>query len=295
MTSVNVLRRNAVTPGAPRPRAHHASTGSRMVMYGLLFAYAAVAIGPLLFILIGSLRTTPEILSDPLGLPEAPKLNNYGIAWEQANLSTYLWNSLIVTVAAVALCATVSTLAAYVLARMTFWGRGILGTFFLSGLMLPFQLATVPIYHLLASVGLVNSRLGLVLVYAATGLPLAVFILAAFFRQLPGELEEAARLDGAGEIRLFFSVMLPLVRPALTTVAAITFVLQWNDFFFPLVLMRSEEKFTVTVGLTSFFGQYSTDVGPLFAGLVLAILPLLLLFSVAFRQIISGLLVGASK
>ena len=133
--------------------------------------------------------------------------------------------------------------------------------------MLPFRLAVVPLFLLLQDLGLVDNRFGLVLVYAATGIPFSVFILYAFFRQLPVELTEAARIDGAGEFTIFGRVMLPLVRPALATVAVFQFVPLWNDFFFPLVLLRSTSKWTLPVGMTRFFGEFSTDWSTLFAGL----------------------------
>lgn len=261
----------------------------------ILWFYALVAAGPLILVLVNSFRPTQDLIADPLAVPAPPILDNYQAAWTSASLSTYLINSVIVSVSAVALSLFVSTLVSYALARLRFWGSGILAAFFLSGIMMPFQLAAVPIFHLLSSVGLVNNRFGLILVYAATGVPLSVFVLSSFFRQLPGEVEEAARVDGAGEFRLFRSVMLPMARPAVATVAAITFVFNWNDFFFPLVLIRDPEKFTITVGLTSFFGQYRNDVGPLLAGLILALLPLVLLFSVATKQIITGLTFGGTK
>lgn len=287
------------TPTRATPTGHRSpSAGKRVERVGvqvLLWLYAAVAVGPLLLVLVDSLRSTGDILAKPLAWPQDPVVENYLVAWRDAEFSSYLVNSLVVTTGSVVLCCAVSTLVAYVLARWQFWGKAVLGAFFLSGLMLPFHLAAVPIYYLLESINLVDTRLGLILVYAATGIPLAVFVLSSFFRQLPVEMEEAARLDGAGELRLLVLVVLPLVKPALATVAAITYVLHWNDFFFPLVLLRSEEKFTVTVGLTSFFGQYTTDIGPLFAGLVVAVLPLLILFAVATKQIVSGLTLGATK
>jgi raffinose/stachyose/melibiose transport system permease protein len=184
---------------------------------------------------------------------------------------------------------------AYVLGRWNFPGRGLLTAYFMIGLLLPLRLGAVPIFFLLRSFGLIDSRLGLILVYAAGGIPFAVFILTAFFRQLPDELEDAARIDGAGEFRLFWSVMLPLVKPALVTIAAVNFVVNWNDFFFPLILLRSESKYTMTVGLTAFMGQYLNDFGTLFAGLIIAMVPLILVFVFASRQIVEGLTSGLGK
>jgi raffinose/stachyose/melibiose transport system permease protein len=261
----------------------------------LLWAYAVVAVGPLLFMLMSSLRPGREIFSDPLGLPSGFYFGNYVEAWEDAQFATYFSNSLLVVTAAVFTGTAVSAMAAYALARYRFRGQGILIAFFIAGLTLPIRLAAVPIFYLLASMGLIDSRIGLALVYAASGVPFSMFILAAFFRGLPGELEEAARLDGAGEFRIFGLVMLPLVRPALATVALFQFVQLWNDFFFPLILLRTQEKYTLPVGLTYFFGQYQTDWGAVFAGLVITTLPLVIVFLLLTRHIVSGLVAGMSK
>lgn len=268
---------------------------SRVAVHLLLWGYAVVAVGPLLFMLLSSLRSGQEIFSDPLGLPGELYLDNYVKTWRDAEFATYFGNSLMVVAGAVFIGTAVSAMAAYALARYRFRGQGLLIAYFIAGLTLPIRLAAVPIFYLLASIGLIDSRVGLALVYAASGVPFSIFILAAFFRGLPNELEEAARMDGAGEFRIFGLVMLPLVRPALATVALFQFVQLWNDFFFPLILLRTTEKYTLPVGLTYFFGQYQTDWGAVFAGLVITTLPLVLVFLLLTRHIVSGLVAGMSK
>jgi raffinose/stachyose/melibiose transport system permease protein len=261
----------------------------------LLGAYAVVAVGPLVFMLLNSFRPSADIFDDPLGLPTGLYLGNYVEAWREARFATYFTNSVLIVVAGVVLCTVVSAMAAYPLARYDFRLNGVTSAYFIAGLTLPIELAVVPIFYLLGSFGLVDSRTGLVLVYAATGIPFSVFILSAFFRGLPRDLEEAARLDGAGEFRIFARVMLPLVKPAIATVAIFQFVQLWNDFFFPLVLLRSSEKYTLPVGLTNFFGEYQTDWGAVFAGLVITTAPLVILFLFLTRQIVSGLVAGMGK
>ena len=189
----------------------------------------------------------------------------------------------------------VSLPAAYALGRFAFRARGVLTAYFLSGLMLPIRLGILPIFYLLGDFHMIDSRLGLILVYAASGVPFSVFILAAFFRGLPGEIEEAARIDGAGDFRIFASVMVPLVRPAIATVVVFRFVPLWTDFFFPLVLMRTTNKYTLPVGLTQFFGEFQTNWSALFAGLVIATVPLVVLFVIATKQIVAGLTAGMSR
>ena len=276
---------------APRRRLDLFTVGTQILLWG----YAAIVLGPLLLVVSNALRPTREIFKNPLGLPTSLYLESFVRAWEKANFNTYFVNSLVITVAAVLLATAVSALAGYMLGRYRFRGSAFLTAYFLAGLMLPFRLAIVPLFLLLNDMGLVDSRLGLILVYAATGIPFSVFILSSFFRQLPPELSEAARIDGAGEFTIFGRIMLPLVRPALATVIVFQFVPLWNDFFFPLVLLRSTDKWTLPVGMTRFFGEFQTDWSTLFAGLIITTLPLIVIFLLATKQIIAGLTAGIGK
>ena len=268
---------------------------ARLAGHLLLWAYAAVALAPLIVMVLDSLRPNTEVLSRPLALPSTLDLSSYSTAWTQASFSTYVRNSALVTITAVGLDVAVSLPASYALGRYRFRGSGVLIAYFLAGLMLPIRLGILPIFYLLGSLGLVDSRLGLVLVYAASGVPFSVFIMAAFFRGLPRELEEAARIDGAGELRIFARVMTPLVKPAIATVVVFRFVPLWNDFFFPLVLLRTTDRYTLPVGLTQLFGEFQTNWSALFAGLVIATVPLVVLFLVATKQIVEGLTAGMGR
>jgi raffinose/stachyose/melibiose transport system permease protein len=261
----------------------------------MLWTYAAIACGPLVLVALGSFRSNPDILRTPVGLPDSLDPANYLRAWETASISTYFSNSILVTVIAVALCVAVSAMAAYALSRWRFRGRALLAAFFLSGLMIPAKLGLLPVFYMFQSMGLIDTRLGLILLYAASGVPFSIFVIMGFMRGLPAELEEAARLDGAGEGRLFLSVALPLMRPALAVVTVFQFAPTWNDFFYPLVLLRDSGKYTVPVGLTRFFGEFATDRAALFAGLVIALVPLALVFAFATKQIIAGLTAGMSR
>lgn len=278
-----------------RPRRRSRDRAARVAVYVILTGYGLVAFGPLLLMLINSLRPNDEIFTHPLGLPTEVYLENYVTAWTEASFGRYFLNSVVVTFAAVGLGTFVSALAAYPLGRYSFRGDGVLAAYFLAGITLPIKLAVVPIFYLLAQLGMIDSLVGLTLVYAASGVPFSVFILTTFFRGLPRELEQAARIDGAGDFRVFGRIMLPLVRPALATVALFQFVQLWNDFFYPLVLLRTSDKYTIPVGMTRFFGQYQTDLGAVFAGLVIATLPLIILFLFATKQIVRGLVAGMSR
>ena len=280
--------------GGNRPRRRRVNpTGAAISI--LLWGYVFIVLAPMALILINSMRPTRQIFREPIALPESINLDSYVRAWGEANFSEYFLNTVIIVVASVTLATAVSALAAYALGRYSFRGSTLLGIFFLSGLLLPFRLAIMPLFLLLQDLGLVDSRLGLILVYAATGVPFSVFILTAYFRQLPVDLSEAAKMDGAGEFTIFGRVMLPLVRPALATVAVFQFVPLWNDFFFPLVLLRSSEKWTLSVGMTRFFGEFQTDWSTLFAGITITTLPLIIVFLLATRQIIAGLTAGIGK
>ncbi len=261
----------------------------------VLWVYAAVAIVPLLIMVLNSLRTNRDLATQPLGFPTQPDFTSYQRAWIEASFSTYFLNSILVTVTSVALATIVSLLAAYALARARGRLMSVIESVFISGLMMPVFLMIVPIFYLLDSFGLISTRLGLIMVYAAVSIPFTIFVLTTFFRQLPGELEEAARIDGAGPLRMFWSVLAPLMRPAIATVVVFRFVPIWNDFFYPLILIRNRENYTLPVGLTTFFGEYQTDWSTLFAGLVIATAPLILLFLVATKQIIAGLTAGMGK
>jgi len=268
-----------------------ASIGANVLLWG----YAAIVLIPLLLVISNALRPTREIFRNPIGLPTSPSLDSFVKAWEEASFNVYFFNSLVITVAAVVLATAVSALAGYMLGRYKFTGSRFLTAYFLAGLMLPFRLAIVPLFLLLNDMGLIDNRLGLILVYAATGIPFSIFILSSFFRQLPQELSEAARIDGAGEFTIFGRIMLPLVRSALATVVVFQFVPLWNDFFFPLVLLRSTDKWTLPVGMTRFFGEFQADWSTLFAGLIITTLPLIVIFLVATKQIIAGLTAGIGK
>ncbi len=277
------------------PRKRRKIEAGKAATAVLLWGYAAVVLLPLLLVIGNTMRPSREIFKHPVGFPTSINFDSYIRAWQEANFNTYFVNSLLITVSAVVLATAVASSAAYILGRYSFKGSKILSAYFLAGLMLPFRLAIVPLFLLLNDLGLIDSRFGLILVYAATGIPFSVFILSAFFRQLPPELSEAARIDGAGEFTIFSRIMLPLVRPALATVTVFQFVPLWNDFFFPLVLLRSTDKWTLPVGMTRFFGEFQTDWSTLFAGLIITTLPLVILFLLATKQIIAGLTAGVSK
>ncbi|CDX43012.1 Binding-protein-dependent transport systems inner membrane component [Mesorhizobium plurifarium] len=261
----------------------------------VLAVNAVIMIYPLFVMVTSSFKTNAEIFSSPLSLPTHFSTANLEKVWTETNFVRYLANSVGITAASVALILLFSTLAGYAIARYRFRLSSLVLMFFLSGMTVPLKLAIIPLFIQLDTLGLVDSYLGLVLVYVAMGIPSAVFIMTGFLRTLPRELEESARMDGASEARIMWSIMLPLARPALVIVAIQNAVPIWNDFFFPLVLITSDNLKTLPQGLTVFVGELTTDWGVLFTGLTLAALPITLLYIVLSKQFISGITQGAVK
>src|SRR5438309_5573706 len=193
-----------------------------------------------------------------------------------------------------ALILLLGAMAGFALAEYRFKGNAWVGLYLALGIMIPIRLGTVSILRIMSDLRLVNTLFALILVYAAQGLPLAVFILQQFMRQVPRDLKDAARIDGMSEYRIFWLV-LPLVRPAVATVAVFTMIPVWNDLWFPLILAPSEESRTVTLGVQQFIGQYVTDWNSVLAALSLAVVPMLVMYGIFSRQLIRGLTAGAVK
>lgn len=261
----------------------------------LLLAYAAVVLYPFVVVLLSSLKPLGEIYSSPFGLPHSVQLGNYTQAWRQATFAVYFRNSVIVTGAAVTLLLLLASMAAYVLARYRFRGGVFISLLFLAGLTLPQRLAIVPLFVLMRDLHLLDSLVGLVLIYTAGGLPFAIFLMTSFFRTIPSEIEDAARIDGCTPFQAYWRVMVPLIRPALATVGIFNFVSVWNDFFFPLIFIRSAGLRTIPLGLSLFFGEYSIQWHLLFAALMIAMVPTIVVFLLFSRQFIQGVMAGALR
>jgi len=281
---------------APKPfKASKAQGLGLWALHSFMGLYALVVSYPLFLMVITAFKTTREIFFAPFALPSKWSLANFAVVWQRAEFPVYMKNSLLVTGTSVTLIACIASLAAYALARYRFRGNAALYVYFLAGLMVPIRLGVLPLFLLMRDLGLLDTHYSLVLTYVASGMPMSVFILTGFFRALPQELEFAARIDGCTEFQVFYRVMLPLVRPALATVMLINFVPLWNDFFFPLIFLRSDSLKTIPLGMTVFFGQYETDWGVVFAGMLLASVPLLVLYLLMSQQFIKGLTAGAVK
>lgn len=261
----------------------------------ILVANTVLMLLPIVVMVFSGFKSNPQIFQDPFSIPDFANLTNYTAVWTQTNFVRYLFNSVVVTGLSIVLILMLGTMAAYAIARYEFFGASFVLLFFLAGLTLPLKLAIIPLFILFRDLGILNTYWALVVVYVAMGLPSTVFIMTGFIRSLPSELEDAARMDGASELRIMWSVLLPLCRPALVISTIHNLVPIWNDFFFPLVFIQEDSLKTLPQGLTSFMGEYTTDWGVMFAGLTLAAAPITIVYIVLSKQFINGMTSGALK
>lgn len=264
--------------------------------HAILLTYTVIAMFPVLLVIVNSFKSRRAIFRTPYALPNAETwdLVGYQRVFEGANFSLYFRNSLLVTLITLALILLVSSMAAHALAEYRFVGNAVLGLYFALGIMIPIRLGTVSILQLMVRFDLVDTLASLILIYTAQGIPLAVFILTTFLQQVPKDLKDAARIDGASEYRIY-TLVLPLVRPALGTVAVFNMIPIWNDLWFPLILTSSERSKTVILGAQVFLGQYVNDWNAVLASLTLAMVPVMVLYVIFSRQLIRGLTSGAIK
>ena len=268
---------------------------SKTFFRALLILNSIIVLSPVVFLINSSLRETNDFARNPMKLARDPYWQNYKEVWAGGEFPTFIKNSLIVTIGSLIVILVLGLFAGFVLGRYQFRGHGLVLGFVLSGMLVPAKLAIIPLFIQLKWMNLLDSHLGLILVYSSGALPAAIFILSGFFRSLPADLDNAARVDGATELQLLTKVLVPLVRPGLAIVAIYSAIPIWNDFFLPLVFLQSPEKKTIMQGLTRFFGEYSSQWGMIFAGLTIAALPLITLYLVLSEQFIKGLTAGAVK
>ena len=265
--------------------------------HGALILYTLIAMFPVFVIVINSFKTRKAIFREPLALPNADSFSliGYETVLKQGDFFLYFQNSMIVTVGSLFFILLFGSMAAFALAEYRFKGNLIMGLYLALGIMIPIRIGTVAILEMMVQTGLVNTLWALILVYTAQGLPLAVFILSEFMRQVSDDLKNAGRIDGLSEYRIFFRLVLPLVRPAMATVAVFNMIPIWNDLWFPLILAPAEEVKTLTLGSQVFIGQFVTDWNAVLSALSLAILPVMALYAVFSRQLIRGITSGAVK
>jgi len=272
-------------------------TGRSVAAHAILLTYTLIALFPVFVIVINSFKSRRAIFAEPL-MPPMPgnwDLVGYTTALQQGDFCQYFLNSMTVTVASLFFVLLFGAMAAFALSEYRFRGNLLMGLYLALGIMIPIRLGTVAILEMMVAGGLVNTLTALILVYTAQGLPLAVFILSEFMKQVSDDLKNAGRIDGLSEYTIFFRLVLPLVRPAMATVAVFTLIPIWNDLWFPLILAPAEATKTITLGSQVFIGQFVTNWNAVLAALSLAILPVLVLYLIFSRQLIRGITAGAVK
>ena len=263
----------------------------------ILGSYTLLALFPIVLVLMNSVKSRNAIFGSPL-TPPGPgtfSLIGYVKVFSDGSVPLYFFNSLWITVVSIALTLITGAMAAFALSEYRFRLNTLTGIYFGLGIMLPIRLGSVAILRLVVDLHLINTRTALILVYTAQNLPLAIFILSEFMTQIPKDLREAARADGVSDHAIFWRIILPLMRPAMATVAVFTMIPVWNDLWFPLLLAPSGGNQTITLGIQQFIGQYVTDWNAVLAALSAAIIPVLVLYVVFSRQLIRGLTSGAVK
>lgn len=262
----------------------------------VLCFFSLLALFPIYLVVMNSFKTRKAIFGQPFSLPfnDFFTLIGYDKVLSHSNFPLYFYNSMVVSLASMFFILLFSSMVAFALSEYKFPGNTFLGLYLMAGVMIPIRLGTVSIMRIVQSMGLINSLTALIIVNVASGLPVAVFILQQFMRQVPVEMKDAARIDGASEYRIY-TLVLPLVKPAIATVAVYSIIPIWNDLWFPLILAPSEATKTLTLGAQQFIGQYIIDWNSVLSSLTLAILPVLVLYILFSRQLIGGLTQGSIK
>ena len=263
--------------------------------YILLLFFAIISLLPFVWIVGIALKTKKEFYSSPFSLPVAPQWQNLATAWDIGHFGEFFLNSVILTLPTVAGVLICCSLSGYALARIDFVGRDVLFYFFLAGIIIPFQAIMIPLYYQLRDLGLLTTYWAGVLPMIALGIPFGIFLMRAFFMSLPIELVDAAKIDGCGDFGVFWHVMVPLAKPALSTLGIVQFIASWNAFLLPLLYLQKQSLRPLTLGLLYFQTRYESDYTLIAAGITIIVLPMILVYVLFQRQFIEGLTSGALK
>jgi raffinose/stachyose/melibiose transport system permease protein len=287
------------TFGRGRPmtgkRRRRRRIAGRTVLYVIAWVVAILVLIPMIYAVLGGFRTTAQIAADPIGLPSPWVLSNYTDLLKSSTFLRQLFNSALIALVSTLLVVPLAALAAYVFARFAFRGRELFYTLFTLGLLFPVAIAILPIFIMVRNIGLLDNPLGVALPQAAFGLPMTIIILRPFFRSIPDDLQDAAAIDGAGPLRFFWKILIPLSRPVLATVSVLAIVGSWNAFLLPLVVLTDSDQWTLPLGVTNYSQQYTADIAKILAFTTLSMVPALVFYAFAERQLIRGLTTGAVK
>ncbi|WP_416147493.1 carbohydrate ABC transporter permease [Salipaludibacillus sp. HK11] len=267
----------------------------RSLLYLILILFAIVNGYPILWMVMNSFKSSQEFSLNPFGLPMEWVFTNFQEAWVTANIGTFFFNSVFVGLVSVVIAILTGALASFFLARFQFKGKALLYGFLVLGLLIPIHSTLVPMYILMQNIGLLNTYWSLIFPYVAFNLPITIFLLTSFMRSLPSEIEESAIMDGAGVFRIFWSIILPMTKPAIATAVVINFINNWNEFAFALVLISDESMQTLPLGLANFAGAYTTNYPAQMAGLTTVLIPTIIFYLIMEKQIVDGMTQGAVK
>ncbi|MCX5579791.1 carbohydrate ABC transporter permease [Kaistia terrae] len=268
---------------------------TRWIVTGILVILAVVTLYPLIFTVINSMKTRAAYSADPLGFFTDLTFDNYIETFQRMQVPRLLLNSLITTAGGLVLSTVAALFIAYAVTKLKMRGGNYIFLFIIAMLVIPSQVIIYPLYETILDLGFGGTYQGLILAYAAFGLPLGTYLLSAYFRAIPDELIEAARLDGAGDIRILFSILLPISTPAIAALSILNFVWMWNDLLLPLVIMGGSDKKTLMVGVALLSGQYDVSIPLISAGLIIALAPVIVVYMLFQRQILSGAIAGAVR
>ena len=284
-----------MTSAAPAPAVPVLQRAGRAVLFALLVVYTTFAVGPLVWLATLSLRTTAEIDADHYAWPATAHWGKFASAWTTSNYGGYFWNSVVVVCSAVAALLLIGAMAAYCLARDRFPANRLIFFAIFSTIMLPPQITVISLFQILVTYRLFDSLVGLAIVYVGIQLPLTLYLLEGFFRRLPQDLFDAARMDGYGEFEVFWRVGLPLAAPGIVAVMILNFILLWNEFLYAVVLITSDASRTLPLGVQKFTGDQFSDVGMIATGAMISVIPVILAYALFSEKVIRGMTAGAIK
>lgn len=269
--------------------------GQKIFDYMVMAIVITISLFPFLWVLVSSFKTNSQILSSSFSLPTSLYLEGYQIAMEKVNIFARFLTSLVVAGTSTILAVVFYAMSGYILARTEFKGKNIIFLLLISSMLIPANAMVQPIYFVVDKLGLYDTKAGLILVYTGFGMAMSLFLIRNFFLSVPQELEDAACVDGAGFGRTFFSIMLPMSKPALSSAAILTYIFSWNEFMYAMLLTSSEENRTLPLTIKYFTSAFSFNYSSMFAALVLCILPTVIIYVVLQEQIAESMVAGAVK
>lgn len=268
---------------------------AKLLKYGFMIFFTLIAVGPILWAFLSSFKTYGEINSSALSLPSSFHLDNYKAAFQYAPIAKYFFNSIVIVGSSVLVTVALVAMCAYIISRFEFRMKTLIVLFISASLMLPAQAISQPLFMIFQKLGIFDTRLGLVIVYSAMGIPMSFFVMVSYYKTISTALEESAYIDGASFLQTFFHIILPLAKPGLVTIALLQFINTWNEFYFALMLTSGDTARTVPIALNYYMGTFANNYSALFAAVVMTVLPTILVFIILQRQVMESLTAGAVK